>query len=96
MNGFDFDVTYRLPRMDVGRIVLNTNWTYLNDFHTYVSNGAPRTELRWTNSTNVGGATPKWRGSATVTEAQQLERGPVRLLHRQLFRRGRNDLPGDL
>lgn len=67
VNGFDFDVTYRLPRMDVGRIVLNTNWTYLNDFHTYVSNGAPRTELRWTNSTNVGGATPKWRGSATVT-----------------------------
>ncbi|MBP7140909.1 MAG: TonB-dependent receptor [Opitutaceae bacterium] len=67
VNGFDFDATYRLPKMDIGRFVLNTNWTYLNDFHTYVSNGAPRTELRWTNSTNVGGATPKWRGSATIT-----------------------------
>ncbi len=67
VNGFDFDVTYRLPAYDIGHFTLNTNWTYLNDFHTYVSNGAPRTELRWTNSTNVGGATPKWRGSATVT-----------------------------
>ncbi len=67
VNGFDFDITYRLPRHALGRFVFSTNWTYLNDFHTYASNGAPRTELRWTNATNVGGATPKWRGNATVS-----------------------------
>ena len=65
VNGFDFDVNYRLPPLALGTVTLNTAWTYLNDFHTYQRDGAPRTELRGANS--VGGATPKWRGSASVS-----------------------------
>jgi outer membrane receptor protein involved in Fe transport len=65
VNGFDFDVNYRLPQLALGTVTLNTAWTYLNDFHTYQRTGAPRTELRGANS--VGGATPKWRGSASVS-----------------------------
>ena len=61
VNGFDFDVSYRLPRLALGNITLNTNWTYLNDFHSYTSAGSARTEQRWTN----GNA--KWRGSVNVS-----------------------------
>jgi len=67
VNGFDLDATYRLPKLPVGNFTVGTTWTYLNDFHTYTSAGAPRTELRWGNSATVGGATPKWRGNAVVT-----------------------------
>jgi iron complex outermembrane receptor protein len=65
VNGFDFDVTYRLPKFAVGNFVLNTTWTKLNDFHTYTAAGAPRTELRNTNA--AGGASPNWRGATTLT-----------------------------
>lgn len=66
VNGFDFDLTYRFPRLALGNFTFNTTWTRLNDFHAYNAAGAPRTELAWTNSSAVGGATPKWRGSATL------------------------------
>lgn len=65
VNGFDFDVNYRLPRLEVGNITLNTSWTYTNDYHAYNGEGAPRTELRESNG--VSGASSKWRGSATVS-----------------------------
>jgi outer membrane receptor protein involved in Fe transport len=65
VNGFDFDATYRLPKLPLGNITVSTTWTYLNDFHAYNAPGEPRTDLRWSNAT--GGATPKWRGSAAVT-----------------------------
>ena len=71
VNGFDFDVTYRLPKFAVGNFVLNTTWTKLNDFHTYTAARAPRTELRNTNSANAGGASPEWRGAATLTWRRQ-------------------------
>ena len=66
-NGFDFDVNYRFPRLAVGQLNLNTNATYLNDFHAYTAPGSPRTEYRSGNSANVGGATPVWRGGANLT-----------------------------
>jgi len=65
VNGFDFDVNYRLPRLEAGQFTVNTSWTRLNDYHAYNAAGAPRTELLGSNA--AGGATPKWRGSATVT-----------------------------
>ncbi len=64
VNGFDFDVTYKLPRLAVGNVTLNTSWTLLNDFHGYTAAGAPRTEYRGSNA--AGTATTKWRGAATV------------------------------
>jgi len=67
VNGFDFDVNYRLPKREFGNVTFGTTWTYLNDFHAYNSAGATRTDLRWFNGAAVGGASPKWRGNATVT-----------------------------
>ncbi|MBS0662626.1 MAG: TonB-dependent receptor [Verrucomicrobia bacterium] len=66
VNGFDFDLTYRLPKRAVGTFTINTTWTLLNSFYAYNAAGASRTELLGTNSSNVGGATPKWRGSLSV------------------------------
>lgn len=66
VNGLDFDLTYRFPAMAIGNFTFNTTWTKLIDFHSYNSAGSARTELLWTNSANVGGATPKWRGSASL------------------------------
>jgi iron complex outermembrane recepter protein len=71
VNGYDFDLTYRLPRTRVGNFSLSSTWTYLNDFHAYNRDGAPRTELRWTNAAAVAGATPKWRGTTTLTWRNQ-------------------------
>jgi len=67
VNGYDFDVTYRLPRTPIGNFSLSTTWSYINDFHAYNSAGAPRTELLETNAAAVAGATPKWRSNSTVT-----------------------------
>jgi outer membrane receptor protein involved in Fe transport len=67
VNGFDFGVNYRLPAFAIGRFTVDTNWTYLNDFHAYSAAGAARTDYRNGNSANVGGATPVWRGSTTLT-----------------------------
>jgi iron complex outermembrane receptor protein len=66
VNGLDFDLTYRFPKMAIGNFTFNTTWTKLIDFHSYNAAGSPRTELLWSNSANVGGATPKWRGSASL------------------------------
>ncbi|MDB6165548.1 MAG: hypothetical protein JWQ83_688 [Lacunisphaera sp.] len=67
VNGFDFDLTYRFPAMTLGNFTFNTTWTKLVDFHAYNAAGASRTDLLWTNSASVGGATPLWRGSATLS-----------------------------
>jgi iron complex outermembrane recepter protein len=67
VNGFDFDVNYRLPPFAVGQFNFNTTWTYLNDFHAYSAPGAARSDYRNGNSANVGGATPVWRGATTLT-----------------------------
>jgi outer membrane receptor protein involved in Fe transport len=69
VNGFDFDVNYRVPRLEIGSITFDASATYLNDYHSYATARSPRTELRDSNS--VGGATPKWRGSATVSWTRQ-------------------------
>jgi hypothetical protein len=66
VSGFDLDLTYRLPKNALGNFTFNTNWTYLVDFHAYNAAGATRTDLRSTNNASVGGATPEWRGSASV------------------------------
>lgn len=67
VNGFDFDLSYRFPKWSIGNFTFNTTWTYLNDFHAYNSAGAARVDLRDTNSAAVGGASPKWRGNASLT-----------------------------
>lgn len=67
VNGFDFDLTYRFPKWSIGNFTFNTTWTYLNDFHSYNAAGAPRTDLRDSNASTVGGATPKWRGNASLS-----------------------------
>jgi hypothetical protein len=71
VNGFDFDVNYRFPALALGQFNFNTTWTRLNDFHAYSQPvGDPRrarTEYRDGNSANAGGATPIWRGGATLT-----------------------------
>ena len=66
-NGFDFDINYRFPSFAVGQFNLNTNWTYVNDFHAYTAAGAPRTNYKGGNSGSIGGALPDWRGSTTLT-----------------------------
>jgi hypothetical protein len=71
VNGLDFDLTYRFPALAIGRFTFNTTWTRLIDFHAYNTAGAARTELLWTNAGAVGGATPKWRGSATLSWRRQ-------------------------
>jgi outer membrane receptor protein involved in Fe transport len=76
VNGFDFDLKYRLPRLEVGSFVFVTNWTLLNNYHAYTAPGAARTEYRQGNSANVGGATPKWRSATTLSwRRQQLGAG---------------------
>ena len=71
VNGLDFDLTYRFPKLAMGNFTLNTTWTKLIDFHAYNAAGASRTDLLWGNSTAVGGATPKWRGNATLSWRRQ-------------------------
>ena len=71
VNGVDLDLTYRFPKLAIGNFTFNTTWTKLIDFHAYNAAGAARTELLWTNIANVGGATPKWRGSAALTWRRQ-------------------------
>ena len=71
VNGFDFDVNYRLPAFALGQFNLNTTWAYLNDFHVYTTPGAPRRNYRNGNSANAGGATPIWRGTTTLSWRRQ-------------------------
>ncbi|MBI2784165.1 MAG: hypothetical protein HYX64_08860, partial [Gammaproteobacteria bacterium] len=71
VNGLDYDLTYRFPKLAIGNFTFNTTWTKLIDFHAYNAAGASRTNLLWTNSASVGGATPKWRGSATLSWRRQ-------------------------
>ncbi len=71
VNGLDFDLTYRFPKLTIGNFTFNTTWTKLIDFHAYNAAGASRTNLLWTNSASVGGATPQWRGSATLSWRRQ-------------------------
>jgi len=66
VNGLDFDMTYRFPQTVLGSFTFNSSWTKLLDFHAYNAAGATRTELLGTNSSTVGGATPRWRGSMSL------------------------------
>ncbi len=67
VNGLDFDLTYRFPKLAIGNFTFNTTWTKLIDFHAYNSATASRTDLLWTNSAAVGGASPKWRGTTSLS-----------------------------
>jgi outer membrane receptor protein involved in Fe transport len=67
LNGFDFGLNYRLPATALGGFAFDSSWSLLNDFHAYNSAGAPRTELRETNAFAVGGVTPRWRGTTTLS-----------------------------
>jgi outer membrane receptor protein involved in Fe transport len=71
VNGFDLGLSYRFPKLALGNFTFNTDWTYLNDHHAYSypvgDSRRTRTEYRNGNSSNVGGATPIWRGNANLT-----------------------------
>lgn len=67
VNGFDFGLNYRSPPMPAGSFTFDTAWTLLNAFYAHNTSGAPRTELRGTNSFAVGGVDPRWRGTTTFT-----------------------------
>jgi outer membrane receptor protein involved in Fe transport len=67
VNGFDLDLNYRLPRLAIGQFTFDSAWTNLDTFYAYTSSTAPRTDYRQSNSANVGGATPVWRGSSSLT-----------------------------
>lgn len=67
VNGFDFGLKYRSPQWSAGSFTFDSAWTLLNCFYAYNTAGAPRTELRGTNSFAVGGVDPRWRGTTTLT-----------------------------
>ncbi|MBI2813655.1 MAG: TonB-dependent receptor [Opitutae bacterium] len=71
VNGLDLDLTYRFPKLALGTFTFTTTWTKLIDFYAYNAAGASRANLLWTNATAVGGATPKWRGSASLSWRRQ-------------------------
>ncbi len=66
VNGFDFNMNYRLPALAAGQFTFDTTWTHLLDFHSYTAAGATRTELRGTNSAAIGGSDPEWRGTTSL------------------------------
>lgn len=67
VNGFDLGMNYKLPQLPVGQFTFDTNWTNIVSFYAYAAPGASRTEYRNGNSANVGGASPVWRGTTTLT-----------------------------
>lgn len=67
LNGFDYNLTYRLPKLAIGSFTFDTTWSRLNTFYAYNNVGAARTLLRETNYSQVGGATPVWRGATTLS-----------------------------
>ena len=73
LNGFDFDLNYRLPELPVGRFDFDTSWALLTDFHTNTTADSPRTENLESGpgGTNVFGAAPKWRGTTTLSWHRQ-------------------------
>jgi outer membrane receptor protein involved in Fe transport len=67
VNGFDFDMNYHTPKFVLGQFTFDSNWTLLNDFHAYSSSTSARIDYRASNSANIGGATPPWRGTTTLS-----------------------------
>lgn len=67
VNGFDFDVSYRFARSTLGNFILDSNWTKLVSFYSNTTAGVPRTELLESNAAAAGGASPKWRGTTTLS-----------------------------
>lgn len=61
VNGFDYGLTYRLPRTAFGRFAVSTEWSRYNSFYQNPVVGAPRDVRLWEN----GAA--KWRGNANLT-----------------------------
>jgi outer membrane receptor protein involved in Fe transport len=59
-NGFDYSMSYSLPRTPLGQFRLNTDWAmFLNKF----SKTTPTSQK---NDTVIGMVTAKWKGSATL------------------------------
>lgn len=67
INGFDLGLNYRMRTGSLGTLTFDTNWTKLISFFTYREVGAVRTELLDTNSAQVAGASPKWRGNVQLS-----------------------------
>ena len=67
VNGFDFDINYRVPQTRLGNFTFDTNWTMLTAFYANTAAGLPRTEYMATDGAPVGGASPKWRGATTLS-----------------------------
>lgn len=65
VNGIDLGATYVIPKF-FGRWTLDTQWTQLFSFYGYNGAGTFRQEFLNSNATAVGGASPRWRGSASI------------------------------
>jgi iron complex outermembrane receptor protein len=61
VNGFDFNLTYRVPQTRLGNFTFATEWTKLNSFYQVTKPGDPRDNRLWES----GAA--KWRGTGSVT-----------------------------
>jgi hypothetical protein len=95
VNGFDFDATYRLPKLSIGNFTVSTTWTYLNDFHAYnaageAPHGPPLEQRHGRRDPEVA------RFGRRHVAPQRMERRPVRVLHGQLQRDRRDDNAHDL
>jgi len=61
VNGMDMNLVYRMPALPIGKITLDSNWTYLIDDHSYTTETSSRNDnLHW-NSRVKGSTTVSWR-----------------------------------
>jgi outer membrane receptor protein involved in Fe transport len=65
VNGIDLGANYVVPKF-FGQWTFDTQWTQLFSFYGYNGAGTARQEFLNSNATAVGGASPRWRGTASI------------------------------
>lgn len=63
-SGVDLSLSYQLPSLPIGRLALNTDWSYL--IRTYQFRAIPGSASIFTDRMDLDGTT-RWRGTGTVT-----------------------------
>jgi len=66
VNGFDYNLKYEFPPTAIGTFAFEVDCTQLLHAYLYNTVGGPQTQLLATNSSNIGGADPRWRSMATL------------------------------
>jgi len=74
-NGFDFELSYRFPKLPIGNLNFSTEWTYVIDAYAYDAPNTPRNDLRWQ------GSAPIWKGNASLTWRKGDWRAGISALH---------------